>query len=257
MRQACGKANVACHGEAVPKESANIRRRNCQMINAGQLSLTVAANAVVNILDIPQWYVAYTYPRHEKAVTDQLERKSVEAFLPTYTQTNQWKDRRVKLELPLFPGYVFARIAVQERLKILSIPGVVRMLSYRGTLTPVSEDEINTIRVCLRQKGRLRPHPYLAVGDLARIREGPFEGVQGIIVRHANGCRLVLSIGLIQQSVAIEMDPDDLEYVAPSLTASHNHLCRATVHDSVGDKAGGAARRPRAEHQRGRSQWQM
>lgn len=181
------------------------------------------------MLSLPQWYVAYTYPRHEKAVAEQLDAKSVEAFLPTYTQTNQWKDRRVTLELPLFPGYVFARIAAQERLKVLSIPSVVRMLSYHGALASISDDEIHTIRVCMKQKGRLRPHPYLAIGDLVRIQEGAFEGVQGIIVRHANGCRLVVSISLIQQSVAIEIDPKDVEYLGHPLAASQPDACRASL----------------------------
>jgi transcription antitermination factor NusG len=173
------------------------------------------------VVETPCWYVAYTYPRHERAVADQLERRSVEAFLPTFTQMSQWKDRRVKLELPLFPGYVFTRIAAGERVKILSIPSVIRMLSHRGSLAPVSDDEIDTIRLFTTQGAKLRPHRYITVGDLVRVREGVFEGVQGIVVRENNGCKLVVSIDLIQQSVSMEIDADSLEYVGPSSGAAH------------------------------------
>ena len=170
--------------------------------------------------EIPRWYVAYTYPRHEKAVAEQLEHKSVETFLPTFAQTSQWKDRKVKLEVPLFPGYVFARIAVRERVKVLSVPSVVRMLSHRGTLAPVSDEEIDTIRLCIKEKANLRPHPFLAIGDLVRVRGGVFEGVQGIVVRYNNGCKLVVSIALIQQSVSMEIDAHLLERVGPPLRST-------------------------------------
>jgi transcription antitermination factor NusG len=176
-----------------------------------------------NVKEAPCWYVAYTYPRHERAVADQLERKSVEAFLPTFTEMSQWRDRRVKLELPLFPGYIFTRIAAAERVKVLSVPSVIRMLSYRATLAPVSDEEIDTIRLCIQQKAELRPHHYLAVGDWVRVRAGVFEGVQGIVLRHRNGCKLVVSIGLIQQSVAMEIDADLLEKMDSSSRAIQAH----------------------------------
>jgi transcription antitermination factor NusG len=192
------------------------------------------SSSLDNVMEAPCWYVAYTYPRHERAVADQLERKSVEAFLPTFTQTSQWKDRRVKLELPLFPGYVFARMPAAERVKVLSIPSVIRMLSYRGALAPVSDDEIDTIRLFITRGAKVRPHRYLAVGDLVRVREGVFEGVQGIVVRENNGCRLVVSIGLIQQSVGMEIDADSLEYVGPSSGSIHTRpLGRAFANASV------------------------
>src|SRR5271169_2173392 len=86
--------------------------------------------------DVSRWYVAYTYPRHEKSVADQLAHKSVEIFLPTCTKTSRWKDRQVKIVLPLFPGYVFARIPANERLKVVSTPSVIRILSFKGVPAP-------------------------------------------------------------------------------------------------------------------------
>ncbi len=172
-----------------------------------------------SVVETPQWFVAYTYPRHERAVADQLDHKSVETFLPTFIEISQWRDRRVSLEVPLFPGYVFARIAERERVKVLSVPSVVRMLSYRQKLAPVSDDEINTIKLCISRKVKLRRHPFIAIGDLVRVREGVFEGLQGIVVRENNRCKLVVSIGLIQSSVAMEIDARSLEYVGPPLAS--------------------------------------
>jgi len=209
--------DVSCRGEALPALAGNNANSKSSEALVNCMPCTGSLkSALETVAENPCWYVAYTYPRHERAVADQLERKSVEAFLPTFTETSQWKDRRVKLELPLFPGYVFARITASERVKILSVPSVIRMLHYQGALAPVSEDEIDTIRQFLTQGAKLRPHRYLAVGDLVRVREGVFTGVQGIVVRENNGCRLVVSIGLIQQSVAMEVDAHSLEYVGPS-----------------------------------------
>ena len=166
--------------------------------------------------DTPLWYVAYTYPRHEKAVSEQLQLRLVETFLPTYKHTSTWKDRRVKLDLPLFAGYVFTRVPARDRLKVISVPGVIRMLSYRGRPVPVSDAEIDAIRMCVRSGAKLEPHRYVTVGDQVRVREGVFEGLNGIVVRENNKCNLIVSIDLIHQSVSLEIDPACLELVTPA-----------------------------------------
>ena len=165
--------------------------------------------------DKPLWYVVYTYPRHEKAVAEQLRLRSVEIFLPTYTQTSQWKDRRVRVEWPLFPGYVFTRIAAQERVKVVSVPSVIRILSNRGGPVPVNDDEIEAIRLCIRRGAELEPHQFIAIGDKVRVCEGRFEGLEGIVVRYNNRCKLVVSVGLIHESVALEIDAESLEPLKP------------------------------------------
>jgi transcription antitermination factor NusG len=166
-------------------------------------------------VDPPQWYVAYTYPRHEKAVADQVQLRSIETFLPTYEAKSQWKDRRVRLELPLFAGYVFTRMMARERAKVLSVPSVIRILSYRGMPAPVSEAEIDALRMCVANGAKLEPHPYVAVGDRVRVRDGAFEGLEGIVVRKSNNCRLVVSLSLIHQSVSLEVDGHCLEVIKP------------------------------------------
>jgi transcription antitermination factor NusG len=166
----------------------------------------------------PRWYVAYTYPRHEKTVADLLMQKSLDIFLPTFTKISQWKDRRVSLELPLFAGYVFVHIHLDERTKVLSLPSVIRLLSNRGVPVPVSDEEIDAVRFCIQRGAKLQEHSFLAAGDRVRVMDGPFKGLEGIVTRAKNTCRVVVSIALIHQSVALEIDAHLLEYVSsPSL----------------------------------------
>lgn len=161
--------------------------------------------------DASSWYAVYTYPRHEKAVQEQLDWKGVEVFLPTFTSERHWKDRKVCVDLPLFPGYVFTRIHPDERIKVLSTPSVVRMLSFNGVLAPIADSEINAIRLCLERNAALEKHPFLSVGERVRVLQGAFEGLEGVVVRHKNGCKLVISVNLIHQSVALEISADLLE----------------------------------------------
>jgi len=165
--------------------------------------------------ETPQWYVAYTYPRHEKSVTQQLSQKLVEVFLPTFNQTSRWKDRRVRIELPLFPNYVFTRISAKDRARVLSVPSVIRILSFRGVPAPVSESEIDAIRFCLERGAILEPHQFIAVGERVRVTAGAFEGLEGIVLRHDNNCKLLVSIGLIHRSVTLKIQAELLETVRP------------------------------------------
>lgn len=182
----------------------------------------------------PHWFATYTYPRHEQAVADVLTRKGVEIFLPTVQKISQWKDRRVKLQVPLFPGYVFTRMCVDERVKVLSVPSVIRILSSRGIPVPVSEDEINAVRFCAQRGAKLQNHCFLTAGDRVQVKRGLFEGLEGIVARHNNGCRLIVSISLIHQSVALEIDADLLERMtspSPTMTSGRRDVARLPSHD--------------------------
>src|ERR1700730_10161200 len=106
------------------------------------------------------WYAAYTCAKHEKGVTQQLERRSVECFLPLYESVRRWKDRRVRLQLPLFPSYVFVPLALCDRLQVLEIPSVVRLVGLDGHPVPLPVEEIETIRTCLAQRRFLAPHRH-------------------------------------------------------------------------------------------------
>ena len=194
------------------------------------------ATTGVSLSDIPRWYAAYTLPRHEKTVTDQLLFKSVEVFLPTFTTESRWKDRRKQIQTPLFPGYVFTRVRRCEKSKILSVPSVVRMLSFNGMLAAIDDSEIEAVRKCVEQGVGLGPYPFLEVGERVRVRSGAFEGLEGLVIRRKNKCRLVISIALIHQSVAIEIDQCLLEPIKRSAakitsersTARYSLACNAS-----------------------------
>jgi transcription antitermination factor NusG len=157
-----------------------------------------------------RWYAAYTCANHEKCVAGQLEQRTVEHFLPLYESVRRWKDRRVRLQLPLFPGYVFVRTALRDRLQILEIPGVVRLVGFNGTPTAMPDDEMEALRDGLSRQLRTEPHPYLTVGRRVRIIGGPFQGLEGILLRKRGNFRVVLSLDLIQRSIVVDVDASDV-----------------------------------------------
>ena len=167
------------------------------------VSIPAAANG-------PRWYAVYTYPQHEKVVATQLEQKTVEVFLPTFSVTSRWKDRRVRIASPVFPGYLFTRIDLRDRIRVVSTPSVIRIVSFNGVPAPISDQEIDAVRACLAG-GNIEPHPFIAVGERVTVRSGPFEGASGIVIRRTNQCKLVVSIGLIHQAFALEISPEDLD----------------------------------------------
>lgn len=156
------------------------------------------------------WFAAYTSPRHEKQVALQMERRQVRNFLPLYRSVRRWKDRRKVLDLPLFPGYIFACIAAADRLRVLEIPGVVELVSFQGRPAALPEAEIEALQRALTASGRVEPHPFLSVGRRVRVQGGPMAGAEGILVRKKDKLRVVLSIELIQRSIAVEVDEFDI-----------------------------------------------
>src|SRR5882672_7399506 len=154
----------------------------------------------------PRWYAAYTCANHEKRVAAELGVREVEHFLPVYSSVRRWKDRRVKLDLPLFPGYIFVRLALRERLRVLQIPSVVRLVGFNGQPTALPDTEMEIMRSGLCQSLGAEPHPFLTVGRRVRITGGPFAGLEGVLKRKKNSVRVVVSISLIQRSVAVDVD---------------------------------------------------
>jgi transcription antitermination factor NusG len=158
----------------------------------------------------PRWYAAYTKANHEKRVSQQLDACQVQNFLPVYASARRWKDRTVKLEMPLFPGYVFVRMALADRLQVLQVPGVAWLVGFAGKPAALPSDEVEILRASLAGGMRAEPHPYLAVGRRVRLRFGPLEGLTGILLRKKHGPRFVVSVDLIQRSIAVELDEADL-----------------------------------------------
>ena len=159
------------------------------------------------------WYAVRTRSNHEKRVAERMGHRNIEHLLPLYTSRRQWKDRKVSLSMPLFPGYLFARLRVRERLRVLEVPGVAGLVGIGSQPAPLSDDEIRAVQGCMNPKSGLVPHPYLRVGNRARVRSGPFQGIEGIVVRTDSETRLVISFSLIQSSVTLEIDQIELEPV--------------------------------------------
>ena len=161
----------------------------------------------------PRWYAAYTRSRHEKSVADLLGRKQVETFLPLYMTMRRWKNGDHRVELPLFPGYAFVHIALTDRLHVLKVPGVVRLVGFDGTPAALPDEEVESLRRALTAGVKAAPHPYLTVGRRVRITAGPLVGREGVLVRRKGALRVVLSIDLIQRSVLVDLEGDSLEPV--------------------------------------------
>ncbi len=170
------------------------------------------ASLVVETVD-PLWYAAYTSANHEKRVAEQLGVRSVEHFVPLYESVRRWKDRKVRLQLPLFPGYVFVRLALHDRLCVLQVPGVARLVGFNGLPCPLSDSEIEALKAGLASGVRAEPHPYLTVGRRVRMKAGSLAGLEGILVRRKNRTRFVISLDLIQKSVAVEVDASEVEAI--------------------------------------------
>jgi transcription termination/antitermination protein NusG len=158
-----------------------------------------------------QWFAIWTRSRHEQVVREQLERISVEAFLPTIPRWSRWKDRKKKIDWPLFPGYCFARFEPNERLPILKCNGVVSIVSFNGEPAPIPSQEIDSIRLLVSTDLAYDPCPLINEGAMVEVVHGPLRGVIGRLVRKGSHARLVLAVDLIGQAVSVEVDAADVK----------------------------------------------
>ena len=160
-----------------------------------------------------RWYAAYTSANHEKRVAEQFAVRDVQHFLPVYESVRRWKDRRVTLQMPLFPGYVFVCMALRDRLEVQQVPGVAHLVGFDGTPAALPDEEIEALRASLERGVRAEPHPYLTVGRRVRLKSGPLAGMQGILLRRNGNFRVVISIELIQRSLIVQVDAVDAEAI--------------------------------------------
>lgn len=160
-----------------------------------------------------RWFAVYTHSRHEKAIAKHFVQRNLATFLPLYKKVHHWtKQSRVTLELPLFPNYVFVQIAPHQRVSVLAVPGVLGIVGHGHNSSALSDADMESLRTGL-ERNKLEPHPYLVAGERVRIRAGAMEGMEGILVRKKNELRVVLTLDLIQRSVAAEVNADDVEPV--------------------------------------------
>lgn len=167
-----------------------------------------AEPAVINTFLPREWFAVRTRPRHEKTATRQLEMCGVETFLPLCAQTRSWSDRRKTIDFPLFPGYLFVRTsrAPMDRVRVFRARGVINFVGPNNEATPIPQQQIEAVRSLMLAQVECRPHPYLNIGQRIRIQNGALQGMEGILVRVANDRSLVVSVDLINKSVAIRLE---------------------------------------------------
>lgn len=156
------------------------------------------------------WYAGCTSARHEKRVAEHLAQRGIEHFLPLYETIHRWNNGRHKVQLPLFPGYVFVKIALRDRLRALEIPGFARFVSFNAQPFPLPEADICRMREALSKDVLAEPYPYLTSGTQVEVCAGPLQGMCGILLRRQNKYRVVISVDLIMRSMVVEVAAADV-----------------------------------------------
>lgn len=165
------------------------------------------------------WYALQVRSRKENYVASQIQGKGLECLLPTYKSIRQWSDRKKELEQPLFPGYLFCRFDFQQRRPLVTIPGVLQILGNGRVAVPVAEEEITALRLAVSSGMPKQPWPYLEVGQRVRVNYGTLAGLEGILVNVKGNHRVVLSVTLLQRSVALEVET---AWLSPVVDAVRN-----------------------------------
>ncbi len=158
------------------------------------------------------WYALYTRSRFEKKLLSELVDRSIEVFLPMREILSRWKDRKKKIWLPLFPGYIFVHHvdAPANRYRVLNLPGAVRFISFNGQCVPIPQEQIDGVRRFLEAKLAVDPYPYMTIGRRVEVIAGPLKGIQGKLVQKKGRFRFVIQVDLIRQAVSVEIDASDV-----------------------------------------------
>jgi transcription antitermination factor NusG len=185
-------------------------------IGAARILRVADFSAIKQLPDyLPRWYAVFTTPRHEKRVASHFAQRELEGYLPLYHAVHKWKNRcKVSLELPLFPNYIFVHMDWRERVRVLEVPGVSGVVGTRPELSAISDRYVESLREGLLLQ-KIEPHPYLVIGERVRIKEGAMAGMEGVLVRKKAGFRVVLTLDTIMQSIAVEVDADQVEPAGP------------------------------------------
>lgn len=169
---------------------------------------------------VPNWYVLHTRPKFEKSICREIEylnreKVSYESYLPVKIITRRWSDRIKKIEEPLFFSYVFVKTDVHSKVNLLQIPGVMRFVSTDGKPATLSSEEIERLRMIEKQYSDIQNEPYFSTGDQVMVKQGPFTGMQGILVKKVNSQpRFLIRLPLLQQAISVEISVDDLMRVS-------------------------------------------
>ncbi len=155
-----------------------------------------------------RWYIAYTLARHEKSIAHRLSLENMHCYVPLYSETRMWRQRRVEVSLPLFPCYVFVRMRFEARLRLLSVPGVVRLLTASGSAIIFPDEEMDALRSLLT-KWKATPCPFHSSGRRVRLKSGPFAGLEGTILQRNGKRKLIVTLDLIASAMLLDVDTED------------------------------------------------
>jgi transcriptional antiterminator NusG len=161
------------------------------------------------------WYAVYTKSRHERKVNTHLIQEGITAFLPEIERWSSRRDRRKQVWYPIFPGYLFinTELSAESRLKVIKTKGVVRILGHRGIPAAIPEHQIESIQKAIDSRKTICSFPYLKTGQIVRVVSGPLDGVEGIFVSEKGKGKLIISVDILQRSVAVEIEETDVESV--------------------------------------------
>lgn len=159
------------------------------------------------------WYALLTRCKHEKLVSERLAERGVETFLPLATKVHQWSDRKKVVQLPLFSCYVFAKFAANrsDQVPVLRVNGVLQLVGSRGEGTPIPNEQIDAVRTLVEGSISWMPYPFLKIGQRVRVRGGALDGVEGILLSKSGSSTLVISVDLIQRSLAVRVEGYQVE----------------------------------------------
>lgn len=158
----------------------------------------------------PHWYACYTRARHEKQVETQLRQHGFESYLPVIQQVRQWSDRKKVVQFPLFPSYVFGRFTLREVHAVLTTPGVSTIVRAGGYPTPIPDGDLENVKRFARAIAEtgleVEAQPFLTEGQWVRVQDGPFEGVEGVVVERRGRKRVLVGLAAIGQGLEIDFD---------------------------------------------------
>lgn len=158
--------------------------------------------------DGKQWYALQVRSRHEKSVNRLLQNRGIESSLPQVAVTREWSDRSKVLRVPLFTGYVFVRADLeQDRIPILTTPGIVRFVSFNGEPAPIPGNQMFWLFQILTEYGQIQPEPDLISGSRVEVVSGPLRGLQGVVWKDSSSSRLSVWFDVIMQGLSVEIDP--------------------------------------------------
>jgi transcription elongation factor/antiterminator RfaH len=160
-----------------------------------------------------RWFAVYVRSRHEARVAKHFKDREIEFFLPQYKEERKWSDRKVEIELPLFPGYLFVQLrrSLENMWRVVEVPGVITIVGRGSSPEALEDAEIELLRNAMMNPHAAKPHKLMKAGDQVKITRGPLQGAEGFLVREKGKDRVVLTIGTIERSMSVEVDADAVE----------------------------------------------